>query len=58
MKQIDGTCVLALVLRQELHARDERRDADASTDPDLAGTPVVESEAAVRPLDRYPVADP
>ena len=57
MKQIDGTCVLALVLRQELHARDERRDADASTDPDLAGTPVVESEAAVRPLDRHPVAN-
>ena len=43
MKQIDRACVLAFMLRQELHARDEWRDADASTDPDLAGLPVVES---------------
>ena len=57
MEQIDGACVSAFVLRQILHARNEWGDADAGADPDLAGTPVVESEAAVRPLDRHPVAN-
>src|SRR5574340_1525958 len=34
-----------------LHARNERRDADAAADPDLPGRIAVEVEAAVGPLD-------
>ena len=55
VKQVHASAIGRL--RQRLHARDERRDANSSANPDLPLVPALKVKAAVRAFHHHHVVE-